>query len=168
MLGPVPFAVFECRDGRVVALVHDEDLAVAQHLIDEEIEQLGPGLGGFLAVAAELAYPVEHVAAEVVQPQVEGEEDVLLALEVVVESGLGRAEPVGDLAQRGLVVALLVEQLQGDVKDALARRAAWSAGTPRRGRPGSRLSGDGLLGLRHGRILLDNRQDNYLRSWYLS
>jgi len=43
---------------------------------------------------------------------VEGEEDVLLAFEVVVEGGLGRAETVGDLAKRGLVVALLVEQLE--------------------------------------------------------
>lgn len=95
MLGSVAFAVLERREGRVVALV----------------EQFGPDLGGLLA-SAELADPVEHPAAEVVQPHVEGEEDVLLAFEVVVEGGLGRAETVGDLAKRGLVVALLVEQLE--------------------------------------------------------
>ena len=39
-----------------------------------------------------MAELVEHVAAERVEPQVQLEEDVLLALEVVVERRLGEAE----------------------------------------------------------------------------
>jgi hypothetical protein len=46
-------------------------------------------------------------------------EDLLLGLEVVVERRLGHAEPVGDLAQGGLVVAALAEQLQRDRLDPL-------------------------------------------------
>ena len=49
-------------------------------------------------------------------------QDVLLALEVVVERRLRRAEPLGDVAQRGLVVALIDEQLERDVEDPLTRR----------------------------------------------
>ncbi len=64
---------------------------------------------------------LERLPTERVQAQMELEQDVLLALEVVVERGLGRAEPLGDVAQRGLVVALLGEQLECDVEDALAR-----------------------------------------------
>ena len=67
---------------------------------------------------------IERLPAERVEAQVQLEEDVLLALEVVVERGLGDAESLGDLAQRGLVVALLVEQLERDVEDALAHRPA--------------------------------------------
>ena len=56
---------------------------------------------------------------EGVQAQVQRQEDVLFALEVVVEGGLGEAQRVGDLAQRRLVVAVLGEQVEGDVQDAL-------------------------------------------------
>jgi len=57
-----------------------------------------------------------------VEAQVQLEEDVLLALEVVVERGLRHPETIGNLAQRCLVVALLVEQLERDVEDALPRQ----------------------------------------------
>ena len=56
------------------------------------------------------------------QPQVQLQEDVLLALEVVVERGLRDLQPLGDLAQRRLVIPLLVEELERDVEDALAGR----------------------------------------------
>ena len=46
--------------------------------------------------------------------------DVFLGLEVVVQRGLGDVEPFGDLSQRGLVVALLGEQFQGDRLDPLS------------------------------------------------
>ena len=61
------------------------------------------------------------------QPHVQLQEDVLLALEVVVQRGLRDLQPLGDLPQRRLVVALLVEQLQRDVEDPLARRPAGPA-----------------------------------------
>jgi hypothetical protein len=43
----------------------------------------------------------------------EAADDVLFGLEVVVQGGLGDAEPLGDLAQRGLLVPVLREQLEG-------------------------------------------------------
>ena len=52
------------------------------------------------------------------------EEDVLLAREVVVEGCLCGTQPLGDLANRGVLVALLVEQLERDVENALAGRGA--------------------------------------------
>ena len=55
---------------------------------------------------------IERLPAESMEAQVQLEEDVFLALEVVVERGLGDVESLGDLPQRGLVVALLVEQLE--------------------------------------------------------
>jgi len=51
---------------------------------------------------------------------VQRDQDVLFGGEVIVDRGLGEAEWPGDLAQRGLVVALLDEQVQGDVEDPLA------------------------------------------------
>ncbi len=39
---------------------------------------------------------------------------------MVVEGGLGDAQSVGDLAQRGLLVALRGEQLEGDLDGALS------------------------------------------------
>ena len=54
------------------------------------------------------------------QAQVQRDQDVLLGGEVVVDRGLGEAERLGYLAQRGLVVALLDEQVEGDVEDPLA------------------------------------------------
>jgi daunorubicin resistance ABC transporter ATP-binding subunit len=55
-----------------------------------------------------------------VQAKVQRDQDVLFGGEVVIDRGLGEAERRGDLAQRGLVVALLDEQVQGDVEDPLA------------------------------------------------
>ena len=57
--------------------------------------------------------------SRVVQAHVERHEDVFLAGEVVVERGLGEAEWFGDLPQRRLVVALLDEQVEGDIEDPL-------------------------------------------------
>ena len=48
------------------------------------------------------------------------DQDVFLGGEVVIDRSLGEAEPVGYLAQRGLVVALLDEQVEGDVENPLA------------------------------------------------
>src|SRR5262249_47722306 len=56
-------------------------------------------------------------------------DDVLFGLEVVIERGLGDAEPFRDLPQRGLLVALLGEQLQRDCLDALPGAAARQLGT---------------------------------------
>jgi hypothetical protein len=107
----------ERLEGALVSLVEEEELAVGEHLVDELVEQLGPGGDDLRFV--ELVEPVEDVAAEGVEAQVELEEDVFLALEVVVERGLRHFESIGDLPQRSLVVALLVEELERDVEDAL-------------------------------------------------
>ena len=50
-------------------------------------------------------------------------EDVVLGREVVVERRLGEAQPFGDLPQRGAVEALLDEQVEGHIEDALPGRA---------------------------------------------
>jgi hypothetical protein len=62
-----------------------------------------------------------------VQPEVELEEDVLLARKVVVERRLGDLETLGDIPQRGLVVSLPREQLLGDSEDPFACLGAVTA-----------------------------------------
>jgi len=55
-------------------------------------------------------------------------DDVFLGLEVVVKRGLGDAKPLGDLAQRGLLVALLGEQFERDLLRPGPGIGAWRAG----------------------------------------
>ena len=96
---------------------------MSSNLVDEVIEQPGPRVRA-LCPSSRSLQPLERLPPERVQAQVELEQDVLLALEVVVERGLVVPELLGDVAQRGLLVALLGEQLERDVEDALARRGA--------------------------------------------
>jgi hypothetical protein len=119
VLGLVARVVAERLERAVVSLVEEEDLAVLEDAVDEPVEEVGPAAHELrLVEAVDL---VEDGAAEVVQTQVELEEDVALALEVVIERGLRDPEPLGDLPQRRLVVALLVEELERDIEDPLAR-----------------------------------------------
>jgi len=80
-------------------------------------------------------------------------EDVLFGLEVVVERGLGDAEAVGDLAQAGAVVALVDEQVEGDVEDAIPGgrrdRLVLTGRPPRRPRPSSGHCWSWSCGLAH-------------------
>ena len=62
----------------------------------------------------------EGVLAELVQAHVERHEDVVLGLEVVVEGRLGDAQLLGDLPQAGAVEALLDEEVERHIEDALA------------------------------------------------
>ena len=59
----------------------------------------------------------------------ERHEDVLFGFEVVVEGRLGDAQLFGDLPQAGAVVALVEEEVEGRIEDALAggalRRVGW-------------------------------------------
>ena len=82
----------------VVALVEEDQLAVARELVDEADREPWPGVRALLVVL-EVLEVIERLAAERVEAQVQLEQDVFLALEVVVERGLGDAEPLGDLAQ---------------------------------------------------------------------
>jgi hypothetical protein len=116
-------ALLKLLEGVAVALVEAYELPVADDLVDELVEESRPCVCENLSVA-EVPDPLEDVPAEPVEPEVELEEDVLFMLEVVVERRLRDPESVGDLAQRGLVVALIVEQLEGDVEDALPRGAS--------------------------------------------
>ena len=106
--------------------MQQKQIAVGKHLIDEPIEQARPQID-LVGILPQL---LEDTTAERVQPQVQLKQDVLLALEVVVERGLGDPQPLGDLPQRGLVVALLVEQLERHVQDPLAHLSP-GASTPR-------------------------------------
>ena len=67
-------AVVEFFDGRFVPQVHEEDLALAEDLVDQLIEQVAPELEGDGLVTQ--AY--EGILAELVEPHVQRQEDVLL------------------------------------------------------------------------------------------
>jgi hypothetical protein len=86
--------------------------------VDDRIEELAPQL------QRDRFLPLPHlrqgVAAELVQAQVERHEDVVLGFEVVVERGLGDVQAFGYLAQAGAVEALLGEEFEGDIEDAVA------------------------------------------------
>jgi hypothetical protein len=94
--------------------------AVLGELGDEAVDQPRPSGRALRTVVKRFQF-VQDPLADRVQAEVQLEQDVRLALEVVVERGLGRAQALGDVAQRGLVVAVLGEQLECDVEDPLAR-----------------------------------------------
>ncbi len=102
--------------GDLVALEQHEQSPVPEYLVDQPIEDLRRPLERHVRRVD----PAQGSASELVETQVELDQDVLLAGEVVVDRRLGEAQPLGYLAQRGLLVALLGEQLQGDVEDPLA------------------------------------------------
>src|SRR5579875_37006 len=168
VLGAVALVVAQMLERAVVALMQEHELAVLDHLVDEPIDDARPCVGAGLLVL-ELVESLERLATEGVQTQMELQEDVFLALEVVVERGLRDAEPLGDVAQRGLVVALLGEQLEGDVEDPLARRAACrAAGARLRGRVRLRTRAPlRRCRSRHAPILLDGRQVACMMRRYL-
>jgi hypothetical protein len=101
--------------------VHQQQVPVIGDLDDELVKQARPRRGLRLP-AVQARQLLEHPAAERMELQVELEEDVLLAGEVVVERCLGGAEAFGDIPQRRLVVALLGEQLERDLEDPFTRR----------------------------------------------
>ncbi len=91
-LSSVALVVGERLERAMVALVQKDELAVVDHLVDEVVDQRGPCVNSGLPVL-ETAELVECLASERVEAQMELQEDVLLALEVVVERGLRGAEP---------------------------------------------------------------------------
>src|ERR1019366_9263538 len=107
-------------DGRLVLVQHPENLVALGHdghIAPEDLAarprraRLGPG-------------PADQRVdlAEVVLDQ--ARDDVFLRLEMVVQGSLGDREPLGDLAQRRLLVTLLSEQLDCDLLDARPRVGA--------------------------------------------
>ena len=128
--------------------MQDEQLAVGQHHVDQPAQHRGPSR--WPCFRCQL---LEDGPGQFVQAQVQRDQDVLFGGEVVVDRGLGEAERLGYLAQRGLVVALLDEQVQGDVEDPLA--GVTFAGVPAsvgRGRPAVAAERRGMAV-----ILLDNQ-----------
>ncbi len=105
----------------LIALMHLHQLPVVVDRRDEPVEQTWPGSSARLAVR-ERIQRAQQLLAQGVQAQVQLEQDVRLALEVVVERRLGEPEALGDVADRRLVVALLGEQLERDVEDPFAGR----------------------------------------------
>ena len=97
VLGLVARVVRELLERVDVALVQQHEVAVLEHLVDEAVDQPRPGVGAGLSVLQELEL-LERLASERVQAQVQLQQDVLLALEVVVERRLGGTEPLGDVA----------------------------------------------------------------------
>jgi hypothetical protein len=134
----------QAGQGGLVALVQDEQLAVGLHRVHEPAQHGGPARRPCLRCQL-----LEDGPGQFVQAQVQRDQDVLFGGEVVVDRGLGEAERLGDLAQRGLVVALLGEQVQGDIEDPLAGVAF--AGVPASVGQGPPGRGSGTSG--HGRHL---------------
>jgi hypothetical protein len=103
--------------GGCVALVQQEKPAVSGHLVDEPVEECHP----HAAARRGIFEPGHGVAHQLVHRLMQGHEDLVLGAEVVVEGGLGHPHPRGDLAERGLLVPLLDEEIEGDIQDPLAR-----------------------------------------------
>src|SRR4030095_5476738 len=100
-----------------VALIDEEEVSVREEELDQGVQEAGPRRDDGLVVDSfEL---LEGVPPDRVKPQVQLEEDVLLALSVVVERGFRAAAALGVSAQRGPLVPLLVKELHCDVEDPL-------------------------------------------------
>jgi alpha-D-ribose 1-methylphosphonate 5-triphosphate synthase subunit PhnI len=123
LLDPVLLVIAACEllECALIASAEQEKLAVGQDVLDELIEKSRPRADDLVVV--EPSEPADDVAADRLQAPVKLDEDVLLALEVVVQRGLGDVEALGDLAQGRLVVTLFVEQRQRDLQNALPRVA---------------------------------------------
>src|SRR4030095_16224521 len=82
-----------------VALIDEEEVSVREEELDQGVQEAGPRRDDGLVVESfEL---LEGVPPDRVKPQVQLEEDVLLALEVEVERGLGDAERLGRCGEGG-------------------------------------------------------------------
>ena len=114
VLGVVVLAV-QLLEGRLVALVHEEELALGQHLVDDLVQQRAP----LLERDGLVPHLHERVPAGLVQAHVQRQQDVVLGGEVVVEGRLGDAQLLGDLPQARAVEALLGEEVEGRIEDAL-------------------------------------------------
>src|SRR6185312_10805842 len=104
-----------------LVLFHETD---DRELLADNIGVAGQDLGPALRVPGLAGPPGDDLLQ--LGPVVldEAADDVLFGPEVVVQGGLGHAKPLRDLPQRGLLVALLREQLQRDLLDALPGAAA--------------------------------------------
>ena len=148
LVAGVVHAPVELLDRGAVPLVEDEQGPLLQHLVDQPVEEPCPRRRRRV-----VPHGVQRLATELVQTQVQRHQDVGLAGEVVVDRRFGEAEPVGDLPERRLVVALGAEQLEGDVEDALPGRCPSVPAVTE-----SSIGPDGdVLGHWHARILLDDR-----------
>ena len=112
-------------------------------------------------LAGRFAEALHRATSDFVQAHVQGQQDLVLALEVVVDRCFRESELVGDLAQRCLVEALLDEEVHRDVEDAIAcahRLLERSSGARRRGRRRGRARPLGVRVLRGTSfIILDGR-----------
>jgi hypothetical protein len=101
----------------------------------------------------EAAHSGQRVGAELMEPQVQRHEDVFLAGKVVVQRRFGHPELLGDLPERCLVEALLNEEVECRIKNALT--GALGLGCSRR--RGVKRFGCRVNFLCHGSMLLDDR-----------
>ena len=77
------------------------------------------------------AEALHRATPDFVQAHVQGQQDLVLALEVVIDRGFREPELVGNLAQGGLVEALLDEEVHRDVEDAIASHSPAARVAPR-------------------------------------
>lgn len=111
--------------GEVADVEADQALAVVGgHYLGIAHDQLaqfgeaGAAAGGDLGYAVVDAFVADRPAFE---------QDLVLAAEVVVERRLGDVEPLGDVVERGAVIALLEEELYGRAQYRLALLVAGAA-----------------------------------------
>ncbi len=94
-------------EGGLVDLVQQEQLSVGEHAVDTAYEEAFPDL----EVGRALAESGEQVVERAVHAHVKAHKYVGFTGEVIVEGGLGEAHFLGDLAQGGLVVALIDKKI---------------------------------------------------------
>ena len=103
----------------MVDAVQDEELLIGLHKFQAGVQERLVDVSGYRALAQEL----DRLVDETVHALVQGDQDVRLAGEVVVEGGLGETHTFGELAQGRVVEALFDEQVQRLVQDPLPRAA---------------------------------------------
>jgi len=113
--------IADLSEGVLISSMEEKELAVRDHLVDELVEQARPGINSLRV--ANVTQAIKHVMTKGMEAKIECEEDIFLALEVVVKGSLRKADLVGDLSQRRLVVTMLGEQIESNVQYSLACRS---------------------------------------------
>lgn len=109
--------IAEIEADQALAIVRRHQLGVADGELAQLVEAAaaaGRGLGNAF---------VDQFVAD--RPALE--QDLVLAAEIIIERGLGDVQPLGDVVQRGAVIALFEEQLHGGAQHGFALLVAGAA-----------------------------------------
>ena len=130
--------------GEVADIEADEAFAVIRRhhlgITDDQLAQLGkagPAAGRDLGDAVGDALVADRPALE---------QDLVLAAEIIVQRGLGDIQPLGNIIERGSVIALLEEELHSRAQNRLALLVAGAAAAFE-GQPGRLVVGGRRAGV---------------------